>query len=328
MNEASEPIRVAIHVNFPGFDLAARCADMPALVIHSVAAGEDLQRAALTNDALIFSAPTYSQALAATLRRSDSRVRWIQFASSGFDTALAYGVPEGVTVTNAGTAWAPTVAEHAVALLLALYRRIGALEPDRQKRAWVRAPYLKELRSLEGAVVGILGYGAIGREVARRLKPFGTHIVAVSRRAGPREDADESHTMTTLPALLPRFDAIVMALPQAPSTVGLLNDASLRAMKRSAVIVNVGRGASLDQSALLRALHEGRLAGAALDVFDPEPPPPDSPVWDAPNLIVSPHLAGFGGPQGVARLCDLCRDNIVRFGSGQALLNQVDLAAS
>jgi D-2-hydroxyacid dehydrogenase (NADP+) len=232
-------------------------------------------------------------------------------------------LPEGAVLTNASSAWAPTVAEHGVSLLLALNRQVHALERDRAARRWDRTALLPGLRSLEGARIGILGYGAIGREMAARLCGFGVSIVGFARTPGPQPGADEMHPPQDLLALAPTLDVLMSAIPLSPQTHHIVDDRVLAALPRHAVLVNVGRGPTLDEAALARRLADGSLAGAALDVFETEPLPDTSPLWALPNIIISPHLAAFGSKAAWQRLGALCRGNIERWQAGEAMLNRV-----
>jgi len=313
-------VRIVHFLGFPGVALPPSLqafTDLEFVAASSAASFLDLATRA---DAIVLSSPSYTPAVAALLARPGNTVRWIHFASAGYETAGEFGVPAGIRVTNSSLAWAPIVAEHSVALLLALCRRLPDLERDRQLARWERGPHQAGLRALETMTVGILGYGAIGKEIGKRLAGFGCRSIAIVRR-----DQETPHaTPARLAAALPIIDALLVTLPLSATTRGLIGAPEIMAMKRGAFLINVGRGGPVDQAALIAALRGGHLAGAALDVFEPEPPPGDDPVWTAPNLIVSPHLAGFGGGAGLARLLELLAENILRFRDGRALLNQVD----
>ncbi len=322
MMDWSRALRIVHFLGFPGIVLppALRLlVDLEFIAAPSDAAFLDLAARA---DAIVLSSPSYTPAVAALLARPGNTVRWIHFASAGYETASALVVPADIRVTNSSPAWAPIVAEHSVALLLALCRRLPELERDRQLARWERGPHQAGLRALETMTIGILGYGAIGKEIGKRLAGFSCRSIAIVRR-----DQDTPHAEPArLATALPRLDALLVTLPLTAGTRGLIGAPEIANMKPGGFLINVGRGGPVDQAALIAALHSGHLAGAALDVFEPEPPPRDDPIWTAPNLIVSPHLAGFGGSAGLARLLDLLAENILRFRDGRALLHQVDPA--
>jgi phosphoglycerate dehydrogenase-like enzyme len=202
---------------------------------------------------------------------------------------------------------------------------LPALERRRTGRVWDRISLMGQLRSADGARVGILGYGAIGREIALRLKPFGTQILGIARRPKPCDVAERVIGWSELAPLLPELDALINAVPAGPSTQRIVDAAMLAALKPTAVLVNIGRGATVDEDALHAALSSGRLAGAGLDVFATEPLPQDHPFWALENVILSPHVAGFGSPQAMRRLHELCRANIINVREGRPPLNPVSL---
>ena len=253
-------------------------------------------------------------------------LRWIQSLAAGPNDVLAAGFRENVTVTSGSGLHDYTVAEHTLGLLLNAARRfyemrdfqtqrrwpghLGGLQPDRPK---------DDFRTLRDANVLIWGYGNIARALAPHLKLLGAHVRGVARSAGVR-GGTEIFTENALPQLLPQTDALVMILPGSEATRHALSSQRLALLPRHAWVVNVGRGTSVDETALTQALHTGTLGGAALDVFETEPLPAASPLWDAPNLIISPHAAG-GRPQGAEALI---AENLRRFLAGQPLKNVVE----
>ena len=264
----------------------------------------------------------YTASAAKILRDGAPALKWIQWANAGIDTLLRHGIPPGVAVTYAPTVWGPTVAEHAVAMLLGLARRFPDLERDRAAAAWNRADRAAAMVSLDGMLVLCLGFGAIGRSAAQRLRPFGARIVAFARSARQDPDAEAILGLDRLDDFLPQADAVVIALPSAPGCRGLLDRRRLASMKPSAILINVARGDIVDEDALADALSAGRLSGAGLDVFSTEPLPSDRRLWRAPNTILSPHLGGYGG-KAYERLADLLRTNLERYLSGRTLLHPI-----
>ena len=245
-------------------------------------------------------------------------LRWMHFLTAGREGFDAVGLPPGPAISYAAGAVAPTVAEHAFALLLALGRRVPDILAQAAQQRWDRAPAART-RSLEGGTMAIVGLGHIGTQMARRAQAFGMHTVGLSRSAAPHENLDESRPLSELHAVLGRSDVVVLALALTPETRHLLGRDALAACKPGAVLVNVARGAVVDQAALCDALQSGHLGGAALDVTDPEPLPEGHPLWACPNVLISPHLAGSGSAASIGRLADGARDNLLRLMSGQAL---------
>lgn len=260
----------------------------------------------------------------AVLQAPGATVRWLHFISAGREGYEDIGWPAGVAVTYAAGGVSPAVAEHAMALLLALARRvpdlIGAVMP---RRAFDRTLVAPKARSLEGSTLVIIGHGHIGRELAKRARAFDMRVVAVARSPHGDSNVDASLPLTQLRAGLAQADAIAVAIALTPATTHLLSDAEFAACKPGALLVNVARGPIVDQRALARALANGQIGGAGLDVTDPEPLPPDDPLWDSPNLIISPHYAGSGSPLSVQRLARGVADNVRRLQAGEPLLNVV-----
>jgi phosphoglycerate dehydrogenase-like enzyme len=283
-----------------------------------------LQRGLSAADVLVCPDHFYNAKVAAELRLDAPRLRWIQLLTAGYEHVQRHGVRQGVTVCNAGDSFSPAVAAHAVALLLSLQRRVTTMLANQVRHAWDRG-FASVLTTPASSVVAILGFGSIGREVARLIKPFGARVIGISRSAAPHPLADEMVAPGDLAAVLQRADAIVLSLPLDPSTHHLIDARALGLCKRNAVLVNIARGAIVDSHALAEALKHGTIAGAALDVTDPEPLPADHPLWDAPNLIVSPHVAGACGPIGGQRLAQTVEDNFRRFIAGEPLQHVISL---
>jgi len=251
-------------------------------------------------------------------------LRWIQSLAAGPNDVLAAGFdPKSTTVTTGSGLHDRTVAEHALALLLNAARRffemrdyqvqsrwpghLGGPQPDRPKGKFT---------TLRDARVTIWGFGNIARTLAPHLTLLGAKVQGVARHAGVR-DGIQVFTDKDLPTLLPETDALVMILPGDASTRHALAKERLAMLPRHAWIVNVGRGTSIDEEALVDALEEGSIGGAALDVFETEPLPEASRIWKAPNVIVSPHAAG-GRPQDPE---PLIVENLRRLLAGQGLKN-------
>ncbi|MGO2112093.1 MAG: D-2-hydroxyacid dehydrogenase [Pseudoclavibacter sp.] len=229
------------------------------------------------------------------------RLRAMHFVSAGREGFEAVGFPSGVAVSGPTGANAPTVAEHALALTLAVLRQTGRMAINASTRAWDRS-LVRGLRSLEGQTALIVGLGHIGREVATRLRAFGAHTIGLQRTPRPDASVAELGRIDELEAFLPRADLVVVTAALAPETAGLLNAERLALLPDHAVVVNVARGGLIDTDALAAALHAGELAGAGVDVTDPEPLPDGHALWSAPGVVISPHVAGGGSPASMHRI--------------------------
>jgi phosphoglycerate dehydrogenase-like enzyme len=304
-------MRVVIrtHVLAPQFEALAQRYGVEAVAVGDA---EAMRRELADADALWTWPLFYDAELVALLARHQPRLRWVQLPTMGYDPVELHGVPRGVTVTTAGDAYAPTVAEHAVLLLLALARRLPEMVRNAEQRHWDQSNAVK-IGTLHGATVAVVGFGNIGREVAVRLRAFGARIVAVTRSGRPDPLADESARGEDLLDVLGRTDAVVLALPLNAQTRHLIDAPALAAMQQHALLVNVSRGGVVDQAALTRALVEERIGGAGLDVSDPEPLPADDPLWTLPNALITPHVAGYGGDVAPRRILALVERNLRAF---------------
>jgi phosphoglycerate dehydrogenase-like enzyme len=261
------------------------------------------------------------------------RLAWVHSASAGVERALTPTARErGVVITNARGVFSRPIAEYVLMMILAISRRLPQLLELQRERTWQPLEG-SELRDL---TIGIVGLGSIGRAVAALASAFGCRVVAVRRRGeagGPARGGDVDGLRDVepaellgpegLPALLAQSDFVVLAAPLTPETEGMIDDAALAAMKRGSWLVNIARGRLIDERALLRALREGRIGGAVLDTFAEEPLPPDSPFYDLPNVIVTPHTS-WSSSRVLDRSVELFCDNLRRFAAGEPLLNVVD----
>lgn len=268
--------------------------------------------------------PDTARKVVSALAPERSRLRWMHFLTAGREGFEAVGLPGHLVVTEPAGAVAPTVAEHAMALLLALARQVPAMLSHQAHRDWSRVGVSSRARSLEGQTLAIVGFGQIGREVARRAGAFGMRSVAVTR--SPKTDPllDACHGLSELHATLGQADAVVIALALTAGTRHLFGADTLAACKPGALLVNVARGGIIDQAALKAALERGHLGGAGLDTVDPEPLPADDPLWDAPNLIISPHFAGGASLASRLRLARGAADNLERLIAGETLVHRVN----
>jgi len=254
------------------------------------------------------------------------RLRWVQTLAAGADSVLAAGFPDDVVITSGSGLHDRPVAEHALALVLALVRRLPAACRAQAEHRW--ADELGGVQPLHpaGAVTTLLdarvliwGFGHIGQTLAPMLRLLGAQVRGAARQAGERAGFPVV-AERELTAELARTDVLVLILPSTADTTRALDADRLAALPAHAYVVNVGRGSTVDEPALVASLGEGRIAGAALDVTDVEPLPPDSPLWNAPDLVLTPHAAG-GRPVGADELISA---NLAALLAGQDLRNVVE----
>ncbi|GAA1481952.1 D-isomer specific 2-hydroxyacid dehydrogenase family protein [Gordonia sinesedis] len=248
-------------------------------------------------------------------------VEWVALKTAGIEEFVAAGVLDDKRVwTNASGFYAENVAEHALALLLAGLRQINTSV----LRHWDKEPIDTAVRTLRGATVAIVGAGGIGAALTPRLRACGATVLAVNRSGRPVDGADRTLPSSRMDEVWATADHVVLAAPLTPETRHLINAESLAALPSHAWVVNVARGPLVDQAALVRALRDGEIAGAALDVTDPEPPSPDDELWSLPNVIITPHIANPSS--GLTReMAPFLAENIRRFVAGTELLSTVDV---
>jgi len=298
--------------------------DFPELAWAVVTSPEELAREIGDAEILVTSNRVCTPAYGETLRRNARKLRWMFFSSSGIERGVAAGIPEGVRVSNSTGVKAAMVSEHAMMLLLALLRQMPECHAHQRAHLYTRAETNARLRTLEDATVCVFGRGAIGRALVRKLKAFDAQVIAVSRMPGeagelvyPRERRREALALA---------DAVVICTAGDETSYHMIGAAEIAAMKPSAYLVNVARGEIVDEAALIAALREARLAGAGLDVNEVEPLPSDSPLWDMPNVLLSPHVAG-GGSTGYFMHKKLFEQNLARLQAGEPLINECKVPA-
>lgn len=256
------------------------------------------------------------------------KLRWIHSpAAAVHQLMFPELVRSNVQVTNSTGIHGPVVAEHAIAVLLALAKRLPQAMQYQAKKFWSQDQLWNERprpREVAGSTVAVIGMGSIGGEFTDRAKALGMKVLGI--RENPAKGAggaDEVFTPAEVERVLPRADYVLLCAPVTPATTGIINAARLRIMKPDSYLINVGRGPLVDEAALLQALRDRQIAGAALDVFLEEPLPADSPFWQLDNLLITPHTAAV-----TERLWErhyrLIAENMNRYLAGQPLLNQVD----
>jgi D-2-hydroxyacid dehydrogenase (NADP+) len=258
------------------------------------------------------------------------RLRWIQSPAAGVGNLLFPALRDSdVVVTNARGIHGAPIAEHVVAVSIALLRQFPFAMRRQAAREWAKdALPLAEYRSFAGSCVGLVGLGAIGSAIAAKAGVLGARVVAVRRNVTAPRPAGVAavYPPDDLARLLAEADILVLAAPLTSSTAGLIGWAELRQMKPASILVNVARGKLVREADLAEALAKGTIAGAALDVFEHEPLDPASPLWDLPNVLITPHTSAFRADYWDAAV-KLFADNLNRYLDGRPLLNVVDKEA-
>lgn len=254
------------------------------------------------------------------LIRESRRLMWLQIPFAGVERYR--DLPAQIQLTNASGVYGVPIAEWIVGVMLMLTRRLHLYRDQQHNALWKEQTGAREIM---GSTVGIVGLGDIGREAALRVKAMGCRVLGVRRtRAALPPGID---ALMPLDELLPQADFLVLALPSTPETTGLISAQQLSRMKRGAYLLNVGRGSAVDEPALIEALRFGHLAGAGLDVTAEEPLPPESPLWQMENAILTPHVSSHSPEANADRRNRIYCENLRRFLSSRPLLNLVDRAA-
>ena len=251
------------------------------------------------------------------------RLKWFQTMWAGSDEYEGEGIlPPGIMLTSSSGSNSQSVAEHMLACLLALCRRLPIYRDSQRAHLWKDEGKMK---TISGGTVLVVGAGHLGSAFAGLCRGLGARTVGLKRTVrGPVEVFDQVYPMDQLDELLPKADVVVLVLPHSPQTADLMDGRRLRLMKEDAILISAGRGTVLDQDALVQMMGEGKLWGAALDVTVPEPLPADSPLWDIPNLILTPHVAGGMRLEITRKNCiQMAQDNLRRYLAGEPLVNRV-----
>jgi phosphoglycerate dehydrogenase-like enzyme len=258
-------------------------------------------------------------------------LRWLALPSAGADHVLRLGIVRlgGPIVTTSSGIHATPIGEFVLSLMLMWVRHWPQLNDLQRAGVWPDHERWLALdgRELSGATLGVIGLGAIGRRIAQLGRAFGMRIVATRRSAGPGQadpDADTLVAHDHLEDLLTAADFVVVSVPSTPQTHHMIGANEFHAMRRNAFLINIARGSTVDEAALIAALQDGDIGGAGLDVFETEPLPADSPLWRLPNVIISPHLAG-NTYQYSRRFTDLFLANLAHFRAGEPMRNVVNV---
>jgi phosphoglycerate dehydrogenase-like enzyme len=256
-----------------------------------------------------------------------THLRWIQSPNIGQERYMFPALASHpATLTNTRGIFSDDIADHVMGFVLTFARGLHRYLRHQQQHVWAKEPggYPTDVIHLPDATLGVFGLGGIGSAVAARAHAFGMRVLAVDARRTDRPlEVSELWPADRLGDLLAASDFVVICAPETPETRGLFDASIIGQMRATAYLINIGRGKIVKLDALVDALRKGRLAGAGLDVFDPEPLPGDHPLWDMPNVLITPHVAG-AGPHSTERLQAILLENIRRFVDGAPLINVVD----
>ena len=301
---------------------AARLADtVPEVKVVVAETMEDAKREIVDADAAFGTIPPEVLGLA-------TKLRWLQAPAAAPPAGYYYPelVQHPVMVTNFREIYNDHIAAHIMAFLLAFARGLHYYIPQQLRREWKPAQRHTGVVHLPESTALIVGVGGIGAEAARLCAAFGIRVIGIdARREDTPEGVVELHRPDALDRLLPEADFVNLTVPHTPQTEGLMNAARFQLMKQSAFLINIGRGKTVKLDDLNQALRNGEIAGAGLDVYEIEPLPADHPLWTAPNVLLTPHTAGYG-PYLDDRRLEIITENARRFASGLPLRNVVDKA--
>jgi len=277
--------------------------------------GDIIGEALKTADVMIDNSPPRDD-----LRSRAPRLKWIQTTGAGVDGLLPLDwLPSDIALTNNRGAHGPKAEESCAMAISLLNARLPQMIAAQRNHVW-QPVYTTPVA---GKTVVVIGFGDLGQGAGRAAKKLGARVIAVTRSGKAGRPADEAHPVGRIDRVLPQADFVIVTTPLTPETRNLLDRRRLDLLKPEACLVNIGRSPVVDYEALREKLARGTLAGAVLDVFQPEPLPPDSPFWDTPNLIALPHVS-CDDPRYVDRLLDFWFENLVRFRAGRRLKNLID----
>lgn len=289
---------------------------LPELSISLFTEPDAAARAQVAQSDILMGLPAY---LAAVLDDAQ-QLKWVQSTSAGVEELCAEGVRRDYRLSNVKEVFGPIMSEYVFAYILALERNILEFHQHQQKKEWVQwdhYPY----RRLSDLTLGVIGVGSIGKHIAMTGKHFGMRVLGMKRSAEPVSGVDEMYQLDQLVEFLPQLDYLVMVLPSTKETKHFVDNEFLALMRADSVFINVGRGSTVDESALLAALQQGRIKNAVLDVFEEEPLSVASSLWQQPGTLLTPHISALSFPEHIATIFV---DNYQRYLRGETLSNMVD----
>lgn len=270
-----------------------RSADLPQLEVSSTSdiySAKDLINGC---NIILGDPPLLSEVLAAA-----DRLEWVQSSWAGVEQLCVPGLRRDYILTSAKGMFGTLISEYVMTYLFAFERRVFEMRSNQVKRHWKPLSY----RRAKNITLGIIGLGSIGRRLAITARHFGLRVTGLNRSGKPCEAVEAVYGADELAAFLKQPDYVVITLPATPQTNHVINSDTLKMMKRSAVLMNVGRGNSINEADLVCALEDDMIGGAVLDVFENEPLPPESPLWQLPNVYITPHMAATSFPEDIAEV--------------------------
>ncbi len=320
-------MKIIFHQGGRQVDLSAARAQFPAARFVEAETPADVKADITDAEILVIATSGYDEAMARVILDGAKALKWVHFTTSGIDGAIKVGgFPAGVTVTNSAGLRANNLTDHAFGMLRFLARNFRGTERARAKKVWDRPALSPTIYGLEGLTMTIVGLGALGQAAARKAKAFDMRVLGVSRAYKPDGTVDEVFPRERAKEAIARADALLIAVPSEPQTRGFIDGAMLKAMKKTAWIVNVSRGDVIDEPALIAALKAGTIAGAGLDVTVEEPLPRDNELWTLDNVFIAPHVGG-SGTHTHAPMVKIFTDNLERYLKRQPLKLVVDWQA-
>lgn len=259
--------------------------------------------------------------------KGSKNLEWLQLQSAGVNRFAEKGVlPDGVVLTNASGAYGLAISEYMLGVLLEMFKNLHIYRDKQMQADWT---YAGRVQAIYRSTALIAGLGDIGGEFAQRLNLLGAYTIGIRRKDTDKpEYLNELYLMDKFEEILPRADIVALSLPETSLTNKIINAETLKLMKKNAVLINVGRGTAIDTEALCDALESGQIAGAALDVTEPEPLPADHRLWRLKNAIITPHISGgFSLPETFERIVRIGANNLEAYMNGRRLSNIVDLSA-
>lgn len=285
--------------------------------VNFVGVGRESPFPSAVNEARVLLYGGLTKPVLSALLNQAPKIEWIHTGTAGFDWLM---VPEvearSIPISRTLHAMDTPIAEFVMATMLAHVKNLASLLDAQQRRAW-EPPMHGELF---GKTLGIVGAGSIGTRIAGYARAFGMHVLGTKRSPEPQPGFDSVYPPTALHKLLEESDVLVLACPLTPETRHMMGHAQFQQMKRDSYLINIARGALIVEADLIRALNEGLIAGACLDVFELEPLPAENPLWNIPNLFISPHCS-YRSPQVRARVIDEFSENLNRYLRGEAVRN-------
>ena len=251
-------------------------------------------------------------------------LKWLQLNNAGTEGFCDGALPKDAVLTNATGAYGLAISEHMIGVLFELQKKLNLYARNQREHVWRSEGHV---HVIQGSRVLVIGMGDIGTMFAQKMKALGCRTVGIKRREGRKpEGVDDLYTLERLERELPKADIVAMSLPGNQDTYHMMNAERLALMKENAVLINVGRGITVDTDALVKALQEKRIAGACLDVTDPEPLPAEHPLWDMENVILTPHISGgYALPETLEQILTICIENLECYMVQRPLRNLIDM---